>query len=178
MEYQLSGPTRKASMLAIFTATALSTNYLMIGLVNVKFMDVIVFLGGYLFGAGFGVQVGLLTWLVYGMINPYGFNLPTLFTTMIGEALYGFAGGLINDKLDSSKYPSLEFALIGFFTTFIYDLFTNISTAYITGIPILITLVNGIPFALVHEVSNAAFFGFGVMPVLGAVRRVFGDVFE
>jgi hypothetical protein len=177
MEYQLTGPTRKASMLAIFTATALSTNYLMIGLINVKFMDMIVFLGGFLFGTGFGVQVGVLTWLVYGTINPYGFNLPTLFATMIGEALYGVAGGLSSNRLDPSRFPYLEFALIGFLTTFLYDLFTNIATAYITGIPLIITLVNGIPFALVHEFSNAAFFGFGVIPVLRTVRRVFGDVF-
>jgi hypothetical protein len=178
MDYQLPGPPRKASMLAIFTATALSTNYLMIGLVNVKFMDMIVFLGGFLFGTSFGVQVGVLTWLVYGTINPYGFNLPTLFATMIGETLYGVAGGLSSGRLDPSRYPSLEFALIGFLTTFLYDLFTNTATAYITGIPLIITLVNGIPFALVHEFSNAAFFGFGVIPVLRTVGRVFGDVFE
>jgi hypothetical protein len=178
MGYRLTGATRKVSMLAIFTATALSTNYLMIGLVNVKFMDMIVFLGGYLFGVGFGVQVGVLTWLVYGTINPYGFNLPTLFATMIGETIYGVAGGLSSGRLDPSGYPSIEFGVIGFLSTFLYDLFTNIATAYITGIPLLIVLVNGIPFALIHEVSNAVFFGFGIMPVLGAIRRVFGDVFE
>lgn len=170
--------TRKASMLAIFTATALSTNYLMIGLVNVKFMDLIVFLGGYLFGTGFGVQVGILTWLVYGTVNPYGFNFPTLIVTVIGEMIYGIAGGLSRKKVKPSGYPTFEFVFIGFLTTFIYDLLTNIATAYIVGIPLFITLINGIPFALIHEISNAAFFGFGVKPVTDIVRRVFGDKYE
>jgi len=165
-------------MLAVFTATALSTNYLMIGISNVKFMDFIVFFGGYLFGTSFGITIGTLTWLVYGTINPYGFNLPILVATIIGETIYGAAGGFLKNRINvrTGFTPDYRFAVIGFLTTFIYDLFTNIVSAFVAGIPIPVALIYGIPFAISHEVSNAAFFGFG-LPILGkAVQKIFSGL--
>jgi len=167
-------PARKASMLAVFTAAAVATNYLLIGVVNVKFMDLLVFTGGYLYGAGFGATMGAMVWLVYGTVNPYGFNLPTLAATMLGEAVYGVAGGVVRRSMGVKPgwSPDIRLGVVGFLLTFLYDLFTNVVSAYVAGIPVAVALVGGVPFALLHEASNAVFFSVGVPPLLQAVKRV------
>jgi uncharacterized membrane protein len=66
--------------------------------VNVKFMDLIVFVSGVVFGPLMGASVGVLTWLVYGTLNPYGFSLPILLATCTGESIYGIIGGMLGSK--------------------------------------------------------------------------------
>jgi hypothetical protein len=167
-------PARRASLLAVFTAAAVATNYLLIGVVNVKFMDILVFSGGYLYGAGFGATLGALVWLVYGTVNPYGFNLPTLAATMLGETLYGVAGGVLRRSMGVRPGwgPDARLGVVGFLLTFVYDLFTNVVSAYVAGVPVAVALIGGVPFAMLHEVSNAVFFSVGVPPLLQAVKRV------
>jgi hypothetical protein len=163
------------------TAACVATNYLLIGLTNVKFMDLIVFISGLAFGATVGSSVGVLTWLVYGTLNPYGFSLPILFATSLSETIYGLAGGILG-RLGLFTYASLgrnrvlteglKFAAVGFLLTFVYDLLTNVATSYSLGLPLIPVLVVGIPFSLLHEVSNAAFFFLGVPPMLKLIKKL------
>jgi hypothetical protein len=163
------------------TAACVATNYLLIGLTNVKFMDLIVFISGLAFGATVGSSVGALTWLVYGTLNPYGFSLPILFATSLSETIYGLAGGILG-RLGLLAYAGLgrsqmlteglKFAAVGFLLTFVYDLLTNVATSYSLGLPLIPVLIAGIPFALLHEVSNAAFFFLGVTPVLSMIKKL------
>lgn len=175
--YPRSG-ARTIGLIAILTATCVATNYLLIGLVNVKFMDLIVFCSGFRFGSLVGGAVGVLTWLVYGTINPYGFSLPILLATSIGESMYGIVGGLLGGlRLPEGGsgrlwFMDARFAFIGFILTFIYDLFTNIVTGLVVGMPLSVVLLAGIPFALIHELSNAVFFFVGASPLLIALRRL------
>lgn len=177
----VSTPTRlttskKAALLATLTAASIATNYLLMGMVNVNFMDLLVFTSGYVFGAGFGATVAVLSWMVYGTLNPYGFSLPILAATITGEMIYGLCGGYISKFIkisDTSGWkPDIRFAVIGFFLTFCYDVYTNVASAFVAGIPLLVAFVTGIPFALVHEVSNAAFFMFGLPPLTHALFHV------
>ena len=173
--------TRQISIIAVMTAACVATNYLLISVPNIKFMDLIVFVSGLTFGATVGSAVGVLTWLVYGTLNPYGFSLPILFATTISETIYGLAGGILG-KLgllhvsDLGKTQmlteGLKFAALGFLLTFIYDLITNVASAYSLGLPLIPILVAGIPFALLHEASNAAFFFLGVSPLLRLIKRL------
>ncbi|MCB2173372.1 hypothetical protein KQH65_11595, partial [archaeon] len=78
----LTTDPKKLSLIAILTATAIATNYLMIGTVNIKFMDLIVFTAGYLLGSSLGATTGILVWLVYGVVNPFGFSLPVWVATI------------------------------------------------------------------------------------------------
>jgi len=163
-------PIRKISFIGIMTSLCISTNYLMIGIPNVKFMDLFVFISGYIMGSLSGALVGVLTWLVYGTINPYGFNMPTLIATCIGESLYGIFGGL-SERFGLKASPesfnagdegfwreNLIFGIIGFLLTFTYDLFTNVVTSMVFGIPLLAYIAVGLPFTLAHEVSNFLIF--------------------
>ena len=174
-------PTRKLSFIAIMTSLCISTNYLLIGIPNVKIMDLLVFVSGYTMGSLIGAAVGVLTWLVYGTINPYGFNLPTLIATSTGESIYGIVGG-ISMKLGlrvGSNSPriggefltsGLKLGILGFLLTFTYDLLTNVVTALVFGGSLILWIIQGIPFTVTHEVSNFLFFFISGGPLIRIVR--------
>jgi len=172
--------TRQIGFVALMTAASVSTNYLLIGVVNVKLMDLFVFVSGLLYGPLVGASVGILTWLVYGTLNPYGFSLPILAVTMVGEALYGVAGGLLGRRVLEGEglIDGVKFGVLGFLLTALYDLLTNVASGLVVGIPIATALVAGVPFALIHEVSNALFFSVGVTPLLRALSRLGGGLVE
>ena len=168
----LTTDPKKLSLIAILTATAIATNYLMIGTVNIKFMDLIVFTAGYLLGSSLGATTGILVWLVYGVVNPFGFSLPVWVATILGETLFGIAGGYFSrQQIEGIGFDPWT-AAAGFLVTFVYDLFTNIVSGVTVGIPIALALVTGIPFMLAHTVSNAVFFGFGFKPLVAAIKKV------
>jgi len=181
--------TRKISFIGVMTALCISSNYLMIFLTNIKFMDLFVFISGYTMGIFPGVSVGILTWLVYGTLNPYGSNLPTLIATCMGESLYGLLGGVyakLSPSVSPTSLPSvratiaradfwvsnLKLGVIGFLLTFIYDLFTNVVTSEVFEIPLVPYLVMGMPFAVAHEVSNFIFFFFAGNALIGAIQML------
>ena len=180
----LQSSSKRAGVIAVMTAACVSTNYLLIGITNVKLMDLIVFASGFIFGTFVGASVGLLTWLVYGTLNPYGFSLPILAATCAGESLYGVVGGLLGSRtvqgnhgknISSILFSNARFAIIGFLLTFIYDLFTNIVSGFVAGIPITVALISGIPFAIAHEFSNTAFFFIGASPLISAMGRLYSE---
>jgi len=181
---KLQSSSKRAGVIAVMTAACVSTNYLLIGITNVKLMDLIVFTSGFIFGTFVGASVGLLTWLVYGTLNPYGFSLPILAATCTGESLYGIVGGFLGSRTvqdsyeknrSSILYINAKFAIIGFLLTFIYDLFTNIVSGFVAGIPITVALISGIPFAIAHEFSNTAFFFIGASPLIRAMGRLYSE---
>ncbi len=176
--------TKNLSLIILMTALSLTSSYAMIGIPNVNLMDLFVFISGYLMGAVPGVTVGVLTWLVYGTLNPLGFNLVILAATCAGESLYGFVGGLsarfgLGAGLPSVRagdkelwWANLKFGIIGFFLTFVYDLFTNVVSGLTVGIPPFIAVIQGVPFAIAHEVSNFFFFFFGCSALIISIRRI------
>jgi len=173
--------TRQLGFISVMTGLSVASNYLMLSIPNVKFMDLFVFVSGYVMGPHAGVLVGSFTWLVYGTINPYGFSLPILFATMVGESLYGLAGAMANrSRLQGPSNVSflheefwicnLKFGFLGFLLTFVYDLFTNLVSAVVAQIPVIVAIVFGVPFALAHEISNFFFFLFGASVMINAVQ--------
>jgi len=172
LERGLNG-TQRTAVAALLASSAIATNYLLIGVVNVKLMDLIVFAAGFLLGAGAGAGVGALIWLVYGTLNPYGFSLPVLGATVLGETLYGLAGGALRGRLGRVGWgPDARLAVVGFLLTFVYDLETNVVSALTAGVPLAVALVGGVPFAVAHEASNAVFFCFGFPPLASSLEKV------
>jgi hypothetical protein len=98
-------------IVAVFTALALSTDYALIGLQNIKLMDTLVFIAAFLFGIRLGIAVAVPTWLVYGLVNPNGVDDPiTLSFLVLGECLYALGGGIlrrtsIGEELYTMQYP-------------------------------------------------------------------------
>src|SRR5712692_3392420 len=131
----ISSSPLKASLIAVFTALSLATNYAMIDIPNVKLMDALVFIAAFLFGLEVGLGSAISIWTAYGFINPYGQADFTLLLFLItGECFYALAGALLSrasvakdllNKAQSYGRRSLVFGLIGLQATFAYDVLTN-----------------------------------------------------
>lgn len=171
---------RKVALITVLVALSIATNYALVGVNNVKIMDLIVFVGGFLFGPLVGALTGMLSWMIYGAINPYGFVPQIYVATILAETIYGLLGGLLGKKLLASQVEgqglrlSLFFGIIGFTSTLIYDLATTVVYALVIEIPVIPTIVMGVPFTLVHELSNTAFFILGCVPIIVSVKSFIG----
>ena len=172
--------TFKIAMIATLGALSIATNYMLIGIHQIKLMDFIVFIGGFCFGYLAGASIGVLSWLIYGAINPYGFVPQVWLATMLTEPIYGIVGGFLGKNLASTNFhgqhlrASIFFATMGFLPTVLYDLITNIVSAYSANIPVLVAIVTGTPFTILHEVANAAIFGICSVPMIAALGKLSG----
>jgi len=175
---------RCACLIAVFTATCLATNYALIGLPNIKVMDLIVFVAGLNFGVFVGATTGALIWMIYSWLNPYGvLGLPTWLLISFGQAMYGVVGGLLGKTTSwrSGNFPNnfkIELALWGFVLTLFYDLVSNIGFAVTYGIPLIYVLVTGwlVPpwFGIIHEVSNTILFSLATGPLVKVINGLLG----
>lgn len=171
----------KLALVIILSALATATNYILIGLPNVVLMDFIVFIGGFLLGPVSGALIGVLSWSAYGVLNPYGFVPSIWVATMLCESVYGIVGGILGRSWKRDQYEaawvssSILFAFVGFLLTMTYDVLTNIVYSITFDVPISVVLIVGIPFTVVHGVSNAAIFGLGSLPAARTATRLLGD---
>ena len=65
-----------------------------------------------------------------------------------------------------------KMGIIGFITTFIYDMFTNVVTGLVFELPLVAYIVLGVPFTAVHEISNFFFFFFAGNMLIQAIRKI------
>jgi LytS/YehU family sensor histidine kinase len=176
--------SKQLAIISILVALSIGTNYAMFSLYNVKLMDFIVFVGGFCFGPFVGVFIGVVSWMVYGTLNPLGFSLPIWLSTMFSEPIYGIVGALVRRSLsrnDFGKYKKeradacLFFGVLGMSLAVVYDVITNIVFGYVSGWNVVFALIVGfVPFGFVHMMSNAFFFGFGCVPAINAIMKVVG----
>jgi uncharacterized membrane protein len=168
---------RKLSLIAVTVAASLGSNYVLIGVANFKIMDLLVFISGFVFGSLIGASVGVLIWAIYGVLNPYGFVPQIWVATMLSESVYGIAGGILGRSLSIASLSSnktllsILFGAMGFLLTFIYDIATNIAFALTFNVPLIAALITGIPFAIIHQASNAALFGICSIPLLTVLEK-------
>ncbi len=169
---------RRISLLIILVALGIASNYALSNVPNVKIMDFLVFIGGLILGPVAGILIGIITWMVYGILNPYGFMLQMYVATMFSEGIYGLAGGLLGRgsafrTLDANSVRlSVFFGAVGFLLTLAYDLVTNVVYSWTYDMPFWAAVVMGFPFTISHELSNAALFAFGTLPVARAVGKL------
>jgi uncharacterized membrane protein len=176
----------KVALMAVFTALSLGTNYAMIDIPNVKLMDALIFIAAFLFGLEVGLGSAISIWLVYGFINPYGQADPILLVFLTtGECFYAIAGAFLSrasaarDLLNNVRpygRVGLLFGIVGFQATFAYDVLTNFgSWIFKTSSlyqALIIGLVTGVPFAIIHEASNIVFFATVVPLAIIASKRM------
>jgi hypothetical protein len=176
--------TRRIALIAILIGLAVGTNYMMMPFYNVKFMDFIVFIGGFCLGPLAGGLIGALCWAVYGILNPSGFNFQVWIATMLCEAIFfGVTGGFVRKMFNK---PTLEgsgnsrinlgifFGVVGVFLTLAYDVITTIAF-YFALAPqsaLVVVFLFGAPFTIAHSLSNAVFFGVGSVPVINLTSKL------
>ena len=148
---------------------------------NVEFTSLFTFVIGFVFGIFTGVLFGSFVMFINGFFSPWGFSGLNMPFQITGMALIGLVGGVYKNYL--SSYNSAEFfvevAVLGGFLTVIYDLITNLGVAIqftIAGTAFswaaISALAYGIPFSIVHVVSNSAVFGIAFSPLIKALNRV------
>jgi uncharacterized membrane protein len=179
-----ANPIVRLTLVPVFSALSLSTNYAMISIPNVKLMDALVFIAAFLFGVEIGIGTAIVSWGVYGFVNPYGqAGFPLILFLMAGECFYAIAGAVLKrtalarDLLKGiSAYgtTSVVFGIVGLVATFAYDLVTNFATYLFLASSLyqalLIGVITGAPFAIVHELSNLFFFAVVAPGVIVASR--------
>lgn len=172
--------TFQIAIVATLVALSIATNYVLIGVHNIKPMDFMVFVGGFCFGSLTGASIGMLSWLIYGTLNPYGFVPQVWLATMLAESIYGIVGGALGKSLALTNFNgqqfklSVFFATMGFLPTVIYDLITNVVYASSFNIPIVAAIFVGAPFTVLHEAANAAIFGVCSLPMITALEKLCG----
>ncbi|KPK74652.1 MAG: hypothetical protein AMJ89_05715 [candidate division Zixibacteria bacterium SM23_73] len=164
----MSFSVRKLSLMGVLVALAIALKLPILSVPNVEFFTFVIFSSGYLLGTIEGFLVGVISMSLYtSIITPYGLPpLPIAFAQVFSMALIGLAGGLAFklhlvgfDKKQSSFAVSklLTMGLFGLSLTLIYDLLTNLATAYVMG-QFLPVMIAAIPFALLHILSNVGIF--------------------
>lgn len=127
-----------------------------------------------------GASIGMLSWLIYGVINPFGFVPQVWLATMFAQSIYGIIGGFLGRRIPLADLHrqriklSIFFATIGFLPTVCYDLITNLAYASSFNVPFGVAILTGAPFTVLHEVANAAIFGICTIPVVTASVRFLG----
>ena len=160
--------TRGLAIVAIFTALAVSSDFALADLPNVKLVDAIVFSAAFVFGLETGLYVGVLSELIWGFLSPYGFGGYIIPFLVAGECLFALAGWGASKAWadDTEGQPprigtrNLYFGAVLALCAFAWDLETNLGTAMIVYWPsltisrLLATEAAGIPFMFSHEVSD------------------------
>lgn len=166
--------------MAVLTASCVVSNYALIWLPNVKLMDLIVFVSGLKFGKLVGVLVGALTWVIYGLFNPYGFFLPIWLACIIGETFYGLVGGVLRSVFREKFKLFFVPTVIAVLVTIIYDLWTNFVFAIMFATDqqaFALMIASGIPFMFIHTFANTVLFTLGTYPLSFAFDKV-GTIFQ
>lgn len=165
------------AFIAVLAATAIGGNYALSGIPNIELSSVMVFLSGFLFGYLIGISVGLISMGIYQLWNPWGAFIPPIGLAVIGCTMFiGLIGGILGQslrtlKLSETKLYSIP-AAFGLILTLFYDLVTNFAYSLTFGIPYFITFISGLPFIIIHLVSNTLLFGFLIAPVSHTVTSL------
>lgn len=141
---------------------------------NFEVLTLVVFCSGILLGARDGALVGVVTMLVYSLLNPYGAVHPLVTASQVaGEVLAGLAGAAFAAAgLAAAPIPwrAVLLGVTGGALTVCYDFITNLATGILFG-QLRATLVGGIPFALWHIGTNVALFATLGVPLAGVFQH-------
>ena len=128
---------------------------------NFEVLTLVVFCSGVLLGSRDGLMVGVITELIYSVLNPYGAVHPLVTAAqVVGMAVPGFAGG-IAVRLGLPAAPArvrlAALVVTGAGITIVFDFITNFATGMLFG-QVRATLIGGMPFAFWHLLTNVMLF--------------------
>jgi len=167
------------AVIATFSALNVATNYALTSFPNIKLFDTLVFISALLFGLDVGLAVAVLSWLVYGSVNPWGAaSLYFIAFLAASETVYAFLGWSARRvRFNGSAERSLTFGLMGIVGALIYDLNTIATPLVVAGYQIttaFLYLFNPatLLFMAAHEVSDFVFFSTVAPILMVAIRRL------
>ncbi|MBD3384603.1 ECF transporter S component [candidate division KSB1 bacterium] len=165
----LSG--NKNVLAALLTGLAVAVGFVFIYIPNIELFTASVFIAGYILGPAYGILVGVLSRLIFSLLNPMGMSSPPLLLAQLfSMLLVGWTGGLFR-RLRVSGLPRVAlFGVAGFLLTLIYTVLTTLSFLIVSvGFDrqkILSTFAIGTIFTTVHVIGNAIIFSLLVPLIL------------
>jgi hypothetical protein len=152
----------RLSKMAVLIALALALGYILAAVPNVEGISVVSFVSGYLLGAGSGAVVGALSMLLFSLFNPLGPPVPAVLAAQVlVMTLIGSAGHLWRALGLAFGRPELVAMGLGACLTFVYSVAADYGFAVSIGrwkepLPVIAA---GLPFSVLHMVSNTLIFG-------------------
>jgi uncharacterized membrane protein len=138
---------------------------------NFELVSSTVFLSGALFGIRTGTLVGILTYFIFGLLNPMGMSpLPLLLTQVIVGVLIGSCGGLTNKKRWNKAHIILP---LGILITLLSDILTT-SSGFIlfpTKKSFTAYVILGLPFVIWHVFTQGIIYGFVLTPTIQKIKK-------
>ena len=165
---------------SIFCAMAIAMGYSLMMVPNIELITVTIFLSGVTLNLKWGAMVGLVAMAIYSGLIPLGSGLsfpPLFFAQIIGMSLCGIIGGILKPIFFVKKFSFLKLFLLGlagFLVTFIYDVLTLVSYPLFSGLGfpgIIASLIKGLGFTLLHEISNIFIFLITVPRVVQFLKK-------
>ena len=165
---------------SIFCAMAIAMGYSLMMVPNIELITVTIFLSGITLNLKWGAMVGLVAMAIYSGLNPLGSGLsfpPLFFAQIIGMSLCGIIGGILKPIFFVKKFSFLKLFLLGlagFLVTFLYDVLTLVSYPLFSGLGfpgIIASLIKGLGFTLLHEISNIFIFLITVPRVVQFLKK-------
>ncbi|MFX1496571.1 MAG: hypothetical protein ACFFBH_03500 [Promethearchaeota archaeon] len=135
--------TLRIALVSSFTGLAVVLGYALAYLPNIEVFTMMIFLGGFILGKRDGLIIGVLSSLIFVILNPYGASPLFLLSYQISHySLVGLIGGVVKNYLSKKNYfkPKRDLYLfqimfilgcIGAFITFFYDLISTLIGAFI-----------------------------------------------
>lgn len=175
--------TRYVSITAIMTALALIGLYAFVAIPNIELGTVVFFVTAMVFGLEMGLGCMFIAAFLYGLLNPWGGLIPQIWICQVlGWLVIVIVGSLVGQPGPKSKtlqHSKSGFFILGAFLTIYFDALTNLGYSLATGVPYAAALILGLPFMIVHVVSNAVLFGVAIPPMESTIRGEFGnDIWE
>jgi hypothetical protein len=153
---------------------ALIGNYVLVAVPNVELGTTILFVTAYIFGFAIAASSAVIMSIVFSIINPWGAFIPQIWISQVFGWLFITASGAIMGYEKPREYipPKLDPVLLimGAFLTLFFDLITNLGYSWAFSIPYEIAVITGLPFMIVHIISNALLFSL-VVPRLHSITR-------
>ena len=169
------------AIVGVFSSLTVVGGFLLAVVPNFELFSLMIFLSGFLFGKKSGLLITTISVIIFAFLNPMGASHIFLFGAQIISYLtLCLSGIIINTFLKEKEYykPAedlyifqvlLIFGGIGFVWTIFSDIFLTLGMYIpLVGIAseiIVPILLAGIPFTIIHVISNTLLFIF-VLPAL------------
>ncbi len=158
---------------ALFAGIAATAGYLLMAVPNVEALTVMLFLSGWALGLKRGITATIIAGLLYFGFNPQGTFPPLLLAQIMGVCAAPIAGYLLRRCEGKSLMDRILLVTVAVVVTLWYDLLSNLAYPLTAGFDmkgIMVTLIGGVPFSLIHISTNIAIFLL-VAPLLMNVVR-------
>ena len=166
--------SRKVAITAIMASLALVGNYALVAVPNVEIGTTILFVTAYIFGFAIASSSAIIMSIVFSVINPWGAFIPQIWISQVlGWLFITTSGAILGHEKPREYIPpkfDTELMIMGAFLTMFFDLITNLGYSWAFSIPYEIAVITGLPFMLVHIISNAILFSL-VIPRLHSITR-------